>query len=220
MKKTMEDRIHEAAKVFAEGNTLTVPSAWKPLKAGNMKLAKSVLIWSIPAGLTCPNAADCVATCYAMKAQRMYPSVRFGRMRRLALAILEQEWLEDRIVEQILTAKTAKAVRIHESGDFWSLDYVEFWCRIARRVLKERAVQFYTYTKMTGFAAQLREAGINVVESVLPDGSINYGPASEITNRARRLGVPVCPVTLGVDAKCGESCRLCWTRRYVAFVQH
>ncbi len=193
------------------------PKRWFQL--GNMKLSKRIAIWSLLAIETCPNCSDCAKTCYAVKAQRQYPSVFQGRRIRTEYAKNKPDILKHELINELkrLVAKgKIDAVRIHGSGDFFAEHYVDMWIEIKKEL---PSLRFYTYTK-TNFGNKLEAAGINVVRSILPDGNINYGPREQIVKRAKKLNVPVCPVTLGTAKVCGEDCKMCQTKKYIAFVQH
>lgn len=58
-----------------------------PLVAGNAKLADNILIFDLPAIPTCMNCAECAATCYAMKAQRIYKNTYNKRMINWFMAV-------------------------------------------------------------------------------------------------------------------------------------
>ena len=106
------------------------------------------------------------------------------------------------------------AVRVHESGDFYSQEYANKWETIAKSFPNLR---FFAYTK-----SDFRPCAdnFNIVESVLPDGSINFGDDNFITEKKEKYGYPVCPVTLGEGVKCGSDCKLCQDVSHVLFKKH
>ena len=80
-------------------------------KAGNSKLGRVGVI-NRQAGTTCPGASqECEAFCYAKKGNY----TRYGIQKRYGESTLQ------------LPAKLPKFVRIHASGDFDSVEYIEFW---------------------------------------------------------------------------------------------
>jgi hypothetical protein len=122
---------------------------------GNKKLPKQTLIFSLPAVSTCPGAfaQGCglmrsgveMGHCYALKAQRMYPSVKVSRGRNLDAT----KWdgfigLAAAAIGEAIARRGITKVRIHESGDFYSQAYFEAWSLIARMF---PGVTFYAYTK-------------------------------------------------------------------------
>jgi hypothetical protein len=118
---------------------------------GNRKLPTSMLIFNLPSVATCPGRSPlCESNCYARKAEVMYPAVAPFRNRNLAFS-RNPEFIPDTVnflINKVRTArKTIKTVRIHESGDFYSQEYLLSWFEIARRVPN---LQFYAYTKSFG----------------------------------------------------------------------
>ena len=128
---------------------------------GNAKLDKAIYTFSIPAGHTCPGAAQCLAKanretgqitdgkdaafrCFAASAEAAFPSVRESRWRNFDLLRLSKTTTG--MAELILGSlpKDASIVRIHVGGDFYSDAYFLAWCEVARRVPN---VRFYAYTK-------------------------------------------------------------------------
>lgn len=128
---------------------------------GNMKLVQNekefFLIWSIPAIRTCPNATEmCKSLCYAMKAERQYPNVRTARDKNMLES--QKDGFVDDVTEIIQWQKSRPSkkgkkiyFRIHESGDFYSLDYLQKWVEIAE---KNPDITFMAYTKSVQLVAQ------------------------------------------------------------------
>jgi hypothetical protein len=107
-----------------------------------------MLIFNLPAVLTCPGRSGlCESKCYARKAEVMYPAVAPYRERNLKFS-RNPAFVPDTVNFLINKVKTARkaitTVRIHESGDFYSQEYLLSWFEIARRV---PGLQFYAYTK-------------------------------------------------------------------------
>lgn len=148
-----------------------------PLTAGNAKLDPSVLMFDIPAVISCGNCKDCAGPCYAMKAQKQYPDVFNRRALNLHLAVNYPQQLESLICDQ-LSRSNKRYVRLHSSGDFFAQSYVDMRARIAAAFPEKR---FYFYTKMDcegsglDFTRFLSLRNVNRVMSVLPDGRINFG---------------------------------------------
>ena len=128
----------------------------------NAKMKKSsqngitVVNWTIPAfqsstGLkTCPNAGACAAGCYAQMGAYVWGNVRAAHEAKLALTqsdtfvsemIAEiNAWLGKRTVENL-------KVRIHDAGDFYSMEYLSKWIEIMSHFETDARVSFYAYTK-------------------------------------------------------------------------
>ena len=96
------------------------------------------------------------------------------------------------------------------------------WLRIAKWVQENRpTVRIYTYTK-TGYGDTLRDAGINCVASILPNGKPNYDTKEKLTEYvAEHPEYVICPVTKkNKDVTCGTSCTHCMERTKLLFVIH
>lgn len=111
---------------------------------------QAFLIFSLPPVLTCPNACSgCLEDCYALK--EMYPQATLNRFENWKLSLRDDfpkiviAWLESWISKNEKRLKGRKlAVRVHESGDFYSIAYMLKWYEIARHFPQ---VTFYAYTK-------------------------------------------------------------------------
>lgn len=182
------------------------------LSKGNAKLADTIGIFNLPAVKTCPNCSKCAKSCYALKAERLYPSVKACREANLEATKLPT-FVGDMV--QLITKAKVMVVRIHESGDYYSQTYADSWSAIAALLPH---VRFYCYTK-----SPYRPTGsnINIVESILPDGSINYGTESEMLPKAQSLGAFICPCKPNDRSKlCGTTCTVCQSAKHVLFIKH
>lgn len=120
----------------------------------------------------CPNAGACAKFCYARNGTYLFPKVRGKHLRNLELVRDDPDWIE-KIGEEIAhkrffprgytrevpglhsvdhlsgwvqgwLAHGGQAIRIHDSGDFFNVDYMRGWVDIAER---NPHVLFYFYTK-------------------------------------------------------------------------
>lgn len=115
----------------------------------NEKLKRSnIYSWGIPAyksqtGLiTCPGAKACIAGCYARNGRYVMSNVKKAQEERLALSLTDS--FVDVITAEIKRRRVSK-LRVHDSGDFYSLEYLKKWIAIAE---KNPETFFYAYTKM------------------------------------------------------------------------
>lgn len=125
---------------------------------GNKKLVPTkdtkYIIWNLPAIITCPHATEhCKMLCYAIKAERCYPSAKASRAAHLKEA-KKADFVEKMIftIQANLDRKGYKAakqivVRIHESGDFFNKEYADAWREIAEHFKGNKRVKFMAYTK-------------------------------------------------------------------------
>lgn len=111
--------------------------------------------WSIPALAaklsngknikTCPNAGACANVCYARNGTYNFSNVKARHTANLEYVINDpQGWFAQMLEEVNHPRMRGKYVRIHDSGDFFSEDYLLLWLKIA---LMTPDVTFYCYTK-------------------------------------------------------------------------
>ena len=143
---------------------------------GNAKLGKGTLVFSLPAGKTCPGALHCksfaavdingkrsivdgketIFRCFAASSEVQYDQVfnnRSDNMQQVVNAIQDGsivDLIDDSIKLHI--TKTIKLVRIHESGDFFSLEYLLAWLEVAER---NPSIKFYAYSKSLEYFVDL-----------------------------------------------------------------
>lgn len=120
------------------------------LEPGNAKTgtsgskASTVLVWNLPAVVTCPGASEwCLAHCYNGEDRpATYPT-----------SLWQANWhdfyhrrdlLKTQIANQLACSCPPTAVRIHSSGDFFSEQYIRFWIDICTQFHR---VAFWAYTR-------------------------------------------------------------------------
>lgn len=175
-------------------------------KGMNRKLSPGgIAVFNLPAGKTCGQVCP---GCYAMKAQRLYKSARLKREWNLAQS--KRPDFVERMVREMLHGhcRDVKILRFHESGDFYSQEYVDKVAEIVS-MLPDRA--FYAYTKrLKDFSfKELRDLdNFNLINS-LQYGPLNYGDAAKVA-AWKGLGALVCPVQKGTKGiSCNVGCDLC-----------
>lgn len=111
---------------------------------GNSKLPKGTMIFNLPAVVTCPFKTPlCEKACYALKAEHRWPAVLPSREHNLSM--VRKGLFKELMIEAIAKHhKKIKAIRIHESGDFFSQSYLDDWFAVAREYPE---FTFYAYTK-------------------------------------------------------------------------
>ena len=97
---------------------------------------------SITGKLTCPMADECIKFCYAKKGAYIWSNVKPAFERRYELTKTS-----DFIVEMNAEIQKRKPqyVRVHDSGDYYSREYLQKWIEIAKA---NPDVRFYSYTNM------------------------------------------------------------------------
>jgi len=114
----------------------------------NSKLKKTSLAnnsrvynFGIPAHSTCLWAKDCVKYCYAKKGAYAWSNVKPAFEKRLTVS--KTTAFIDLMIKEI-TQKKASHIRIHDSGDFYSREYLHKWIKIMESLPH---VHFYAYSK-------------------------------------------------------------------------
>lgn len=187
----------------------------KLLKYENAKL-KQQFIFTLPAskevcGRLCPG-------CYAHKAQVRFPKTVLPYRESMLAASQADSFVATIVAELSSTRRSSRTVRIHESGDFYSQEYLDKWTAIAKL---SPTFTFYAFTKrMKDFDFSVAKSLPNfIVIDSLQSGKLNYGKLSTLDQSKF-----ICPSTLGQPVVCGQSCRYCMTKaaqhETPQFVQH
>lgn len=153
---------------------------------GNAKLVKSsgdtyrILGYGIPADYnfdngifgganTCPGASACKAVCYAKQGRYVMANVRDARLHNLTafLTFGANGFAAYAINDLKRLSKRFNVVRVHDSGDFFSQEYLNTWFAIAAAL---PGVIFYAYTKSHHLDFSAMPANFRIVQSV---GGIN-----------------------------------------------
>lgn len=93
----------------------------------------------------CPNAGACASFCYARNGTYLFKNVKSRHIKNLEYILEEPKaWFAQMLEEVNAKKMVGKYVRIHDSGDFFSKEYLQMWLDIA--VLTPQ-VTFYCYTK-------------------------------------------------------------------------
>jgi hypothetical protein len=130
---------------------------------GNSKLNKdnggvyNIVGFGIPANMnfvdkdgvkrnTCPSALACVDICYAQQGAYLWRTVHEAR--EFNLKESQEDTFVVKAIADLKRMKKANTIRIHDSGDFYSVNYYDKWCQIAK-AFPEKI--FYAYTKSLDF---------------------------------------------------------------------
>lgn len=130
---------------------------YKYLLTQNSELRKiGVYNWTLPAlgarlpsgevFSTCPQAGVCAQFCYARNGTYLFPAVKKRHVENLMLYLNNPSGFVGLMSTELVKPRYrgGKWVRIHDSGDFFSDEYLEMWLDIAR-IFPD--VTFYAYTK-------------------------------------------------------------------------
>jgi len=111
------------------------------LKQTSLNNDKRVFNFGIPAQDTCLWAGECKKFCYASKGAYIWSNVKPAFQYRF-----EVSKTNDFIVmmKGEILSKKATHIRIHDSGDFYSREYLHKWFKIMESM---PSVEFYAYSK-------------------------------------------------------------------------
>lgn len=203
----------------------------KPLlKFGNKKLPRNIAVFNLPAGRAgdkkngAGRCGTCAATCpgcYALKPEIQYLETRPARERNYK-ASLRADFV-DRVTAELKKAgDKVTAVRIHESGDFYSVRYAAAWGAVAGRFPR---LVFFAYTKrlhkpgpLADTVKVLGRLPNVIISDSLQYGGVNYGTREELKVKAPRAFL--CPCGTAEDKAraarglktCGVTCHYCMTK--------
>ena len=107
-------------------------------KLNNVKLYE----FNLPAVDSCPFADECKKYCFADKGRYLMPNVQDKYNFNFELTKNKREF--KKLIQSELESKKVEYLRIHSSGDFYSLKYLKTWVEIAR---SNPNIIFYGYTK-------------------------------------------------------------------------
>lgn len=146
--------------------------------------------FNIPARKTCPNATKaCLKFCYARRDER-FRNVRENRSGNLA-ASKENDFV-DRMIYTIETEletprfSEIMLLRIHESGDFYSLCYLKKWIDVFNHFYG-RNVIFQFYTKSFDFILVLDPERKEVLRRSLKNHNVAISLSIDETTKAEDL---------------------------------
>lgn len=205
-------KIEEMTSILVSGHSNV--KVGRDVRKGRMYRGYWIFTLSLEERKTCPSSCRHWTTCYG---NAMPLAKRVDHLDPEFLPALEKE------IDQ-LCRKKGILIRLHALGDFYSVEYVNFWRRMLHKH-RRLAVFGYTANPITsdiGFAVQgmnynyferctVRYSGGNLglmdtVSISTPDGR----PANSF----------ICPEQLNRADGCGK-CGLCWsTTKTVAFLEH
>ena len=145
------------------------------------------------AGICCPYAsAGCAIACYAKTGLHHMATVKAAREESYK-ASLQVNFSEKMIytIEVELTSRryagNVMIVRVHESGDFYSLEYLKKWVKIFRHFMESKSVTFCFYTKSFEYFLKLSEAEKTVIRRCMETGVIAMSLSLDDTTTKEQL---------------------------------
>lgn len=132
------------------------------LSDGNLRM--KIPTFSIMSKHTCPNATTlCKKFCYAKKAERIYKNTYNSRFLN-TIKTLSESFTKEAIKE--IDKRKSNYIRIHESGDFYSQEYLNKWFEICRAIPDKK---FLVYTQMWNLKWRNKPKNMVVYWTVWPD---------------------------------------------------
>jgi hypothetical protein len=182
------------------------------ISKGNKKV--DAAIFNLPAGITCRPDVKCQGYCYAKKAERLYPNVKPCRLKNLEASKDTKSFIIQ--VDRWVKKHKPRYFRIHEAGDFYSVDYIKAWYQVAHY---SPDTTFYCYTKRSDLfnAELLKDKPSNLIINWSVDGVNDPGLVYKAPSR-HYDGVcwvskdnTNCPAQINKEVKCGSGCTKCMT---------
>lgn len=231
-----QENIYRKYGIAIESGKLVSPVGIVPpmLVNGNEKIGKGIYHFSTLPGTKEYTVAingkeyktigtcvfDCIG-CYAMTGNYRYSNTINNIGIRNVLARDFMDWIEKAIKAQI-EAEQIKFVRIHASGDFFSIAYAETWLRIAKAFPD---TTFWTYTKNKACENIFDTVdNANIVKSVIPGIGVNFGHCDYILACYEFLknagkSVYICRCGIDKNQHC-TNCKGCSKNEFVLFIEH
>jgi hypothetical protein len=184
---------------------------------GNAKLSKDIATFSLPAGFTCPAAFLCQSwadretgkirdgkattfRCFAASQESAFPSVRRARWHNFDML---QGKTKDEMVDIIMESlPSSKYVRVHVSGDFYSIDYLNAWLDVADLTPE---TTFYAYTKSLHLLAQVEEFAQNFVFTLSHGGKYDQNIPNFPFKSAKVILDPIEAEIMGLEVDHDDS---------------
>lgn len=190
--------------IFSKGN--------KKLTGGNVNF----LQFNLPAIETCPGSTkNCKKFCYAKKAEKMYKNTKNQRAKNLELS--KQNDFVEIIKDELENQCNLKYnyIRIHESGDFYNLEYFTKWVKIAKIFECYKNIKFMAYTKSFDILEEYIQGGGEIPKNFIIRLSADDSTTDDDMQKIRRLNMPIYyagDMTGAVHCRCKDcgSCLLCY----------
>ena len=146
--------------------------------------------FNLPAVSTCPGAGICREYCFASAEQKRHPSAMAHRQQSLELsksiefiATITAEL--SKLRNRHIVRNTDFAIRIHASGDFYSMEYIRNWFRIMEA---HPNIQFYAYTKSIALMKRIGYFPANFICIYSEGGNQDALIDTQIDRHARIFG--------------------------------
>lgn len=194
------------------------------ISKGNQKVKCN--IFNLPSGSTCAKNLSCRKYCYAKKAEVAYPTVLPCRTNNF-FASLEESFVS--VVVATLKKRKVQITRLHESGDFYSVDYVLKWFAICKALPEHK---FYVYTKQRDIVVdackrQSKPSNLTLILSIDEIQTSETGRIENVEKCFDKVAIVHstlnnCPAVNDNNIKCMVQCKKCLSkkRETIIFKKH
>ena len=182
-----------------------------------------VRTFNLPARFTCPGSSLwCEHNCYACKGKFTIPSVAYAQQARLERTLDLAAFVDDMVAECSGLAR----VRVHSSGDFYSLDYLRAWQDIAAMCPD---TVFFGYTRCwvidQAWRDELARSPSNLIilwscDPTMPDPREYGATAISWIASDPKAPRPNCPKQLTHGRSNCSTCGVCTLERSVSLNRH
>lgn len=109
----------------------------------------------------CPKAGGCATVCYARQGYYVMPQVAATREFNLKVVRGSLKKFVKQAIDDLKTIK-ALTVRLHDSGDFFSQEYLDAWIKVIKRFPEKK---FYAYTKSLHLDFSAVPTNLQIIQS-------------------------------------------------------
>lgn len=163
--------------------------------------------------------------CYGCSGRYAMSGVYNANAWRTFAARYHMDWLKRAIIAQInwgVKGEPLAFVRVHITGDFFRMEYVDAWKDIKEACPNTR---MWAYTKNKEAEDAFDDVkDFNIVKSLIPGFGINYGHCDyvmEMYHALRKAGIEthICRCAVDSEQHC-DTCKACQDLTYVLFLEH
>ena len=149
--------------------------------------------FNLRALLDCPfRSAGCEAVCYATKGNHNFPTVK--KSRENAYNVSKSDNFHKMMIYTIRTElnyskrykNNVMILRIHESGDFYSLQYLRKWLKVWKYFINNNNIVFVFYTKSFSFFNMLTEEEKKTIRKLQKKGRVAISASLDDTTNLRQ----------------------------------
>ncbi len=180
---------------------------------GNEKMG-NIFSFSLPGKITCPGASEwCLKKCYGYRYEIRRPKCRKAYLLNLLLTKKSEEFT--RLMIGIIP-RIIPSFRIHVSGDFYSVEYIQCWTKICEQF---PTTKFWSYTRSWNVEALLPHLDkLRSLDNVQLFASIDHTMLSQpegwriafIKGDERASGI-ICPAQINDNISC-DNCGYCFNK--------